>query len=92
MSGSLNPLGDKYRLIYYGTTIVIKGVYDIKSYDDNITVLKCGEDCITVNGDKIEIKSMKNAQMHYSAIKPSSVHSSVSAETGVSVSSTSTER
>jgi len=58
MSGSLNPLGDKYRLIYYGTTIVIKGVYDIKSYDDNITVLKCGEDCITVNGDKIEIKSM----------------------------------
>ena len=59
MLGKPGPFIDyKYRIIYYGNTIVIKGVYDIKSYDDNITVLKCDKDYITVNGEKLEINSL----------------------------------
>lgn len=59
MSENIGVFGDyKYRLIYYGDTVVIKGLYEIKSYDESITILNCGKDCVTVRGNNIVIKSM----------------------------------
>ena len=67
MNGSSGPFADyKYRLIYYSSALVIKGIYDIKSYDDNIVVLKCGGDHITVNGINLEINSMDADEIHIS--------------------------
>lgn len=65
MSDSPRPFIDyKYRLIYYGSTIVVKGIYDIKSYDDNVIMLKCAQDIISVNGKNLEIKSMDVNEIH----------------------------
>ena len=67
MSVAKNPIIDyKYRIIYYGKTFVIKGQYDIKNYDDNIVILKCENDLVTLKGKNLEINSLDVNEIHIS--------------------------
>ncbi|MBR3932463.1 MAG: YabP/YqfC family sporulation protein [Clostridia bacterium] len=67
MSVAKNPIIDyKYRMIYYGKTLVIKGQYDIKNYDDNIIILKCENDIITLKGAYLKIDSLDVNEIYIS--------------------------
>lgn len=67
MSVAKNPIIDyKYRMVYYGKTLVIKGQYDIKNYDDNIIILKCENDIITLKGAYLKIDSLDVNEIYIS--------------------------
>lgn len=54
----------KYKLIYYGTTLSVKGKYDITSYDDNTVIIKCADDIICVSGENLVIMSLDADEMY----------------------------
>lgn len=59
MPDGTNPIVDfKYKLLYYGNTLCIKGKYDITGYDDNTVILKCNSDLVCIKGVNIAITSM----------------------------------
>lgn len=59
MPDGTNPIVDfKYKLLYYGNTLCIKGKYDITGYDDNTVILKCNGDLVCIRGVNIAITSM----------------------------------
>lgn len=48
----------KYKLIYYGDTLCIKGRYELASYDEDSIALKCVGELIYIKGDKISVSSL----------------------------------
>ena len=59
MPDGANPIIDfKYKLLYYGNTLCIKGKYDITGYDDNTVILKCDGDVVCITGENICISSL----------------------------------
>ncbi len=67
MPGGANPIVDfKYKLLYYGTTLCIKGKYDITGYDDSTVILKCANDLVCITGEKIAITSLDADEIYIS--------------------------
>ena len=56
----------KYKLIYYPSSLKVRGVYTVLSYDDNMILLKCDKDNLCINGDKITISSLGANELHIS--------------------------
>ncbi len=54
----------KYKLIYQGGTMCIKGCYSVASYDENIIVLRCGNDNIFINGESLCISSLNDEEIY----------------------------
>jgi len=66
------PMGDKtmtyfkYKLIYYGTTLSVKGKYDVTSYDDNMIMLKCIDEFLCITGENLVITSLDVNEIYIS--------------------------
>ncbi len=54
----------KYKLLYYGNTLCIKGKYDITGYDDNTVILKCSGDLVCITGSGIAISSLDTDEIY----------------------------
>ncbi|MBE7050365.1 MAG: hypothetical protein E7394_06285 [Ruminococcaceae bacterium] len=54
----------KYKLIYQGGMMCIKGSYTIASYDENMIVLRCGNDNIFINGESLYIASLSQEEIY----------------------------
>lgn len=48
----------KYKLIYQNGAMCIKGSYTVASYDENMIILRCGNDNICINGESLFISSL----------------------------------
>ncbi|MBO5369076.1 MAG: YabP/YqfC family sporulation protein [Clostridia bacterium] len=48
----------KYKLIYTGRLLMLKGSAEISSYDENTLIIKCGKENIIVTGYDLVITMM----------------------------------
>ena len=58
LTDTTSPSYRHYRIIYCGSTVSVKGVYDITSYDEDIIILKCASDVVCISGANLFIVSM----------------------------------
>ena len=56
----------KYKLIMYGNTICIKGNYNITSYSENLVMLKCNNDILSITGTDVVVSSIDADQIYIS--------------------------
>ncbi|MBQ4629567.1 MAG: YabP/YqfC family sporulation protein [Clostridia bacterium] len=54
----------KYKLLYYPGVLKIKGDYRVLSYDDNLIIIKCGNENICISGEKIGISMLAVNEVH----------------------------
>ena len=54
----------KYKIIYQKNFFCIKGEYAIKSYENNLIVLKCDKDNIFLNGSDFYIRLLLSDEIH----------------------------
>ena len=54
----------KYKLIYQGGIMCIKGCYAVASYDENMIILRCGNDNICINGESLYIASLTTEEIY----------------------------
>lgn len=67
MSGQEKPVFDyKYKIIYYGKTLSIKGKYEVATYDDDTVILKCANDLVCIKGKNIVISSLDVDEIYIS--------------------------
>lgn len=58
----------KYKLIYQGGIMCIKGCYTISSYDEKMIILRCGNDNICINGESLYIASLTSEEIYLKGI------------------------
>lgn len=60
------PFDVKYKLIYTDESVCVRGGYSISAYDDNMIVIKCSGDTVSVEGDGLAVTYMSSDEIYIS--------------------------
>lgn len=59
----ISPINLKYKLIYQGDVLTLKGDCYVASYDENTLIIKCGKKNICLAGNGLVIDSMNTDEL-----------------------------